>query len=61
MNKLTGKYRHYCREWDYLEIDETITEFSCCSCYDEQEFQELRKIQRKIIDDAMEHYYQQEN
>ena len=34
MNKpLTGKFKHFCREWDLLEIDETCPEFEVCSCY----------------------------
>jgi hypothetical protein len=26
---LTGKYRHYCMEWDLLPIDETCPEWPC--------------------------------
>jgi hypothetical protein len=29
---LTGKYAHYCPEWDFLPIDETCKEFEHCSC-----------------------------
>lgn len=25
-------YRHYCKDWDFLEIDEDDPEFSCCTC-----------------------------
>ena len=32
-NKLTGKYKHWCPEWDYLPIDETCPEYSSCSCF----------------------------
>lgn len=30
---LTGKYAHWCPEWDDLPIDETRREFECCCCY----------------------------
>lgn len=26
---LTGKYRHWCPDWDFLPIDETCPEFPC--------------------------------
>ena len=30
---LTGKYRHFCPDFDYLPIDETCEpEFACCLC-----------------------------
>ena len=29
---LQGKYSHWCPDWDFLPIDETTPEFSCCSC-----------------------------
>jgi hypothetical protein len=29
---LTGKYAHWCPEFDYLPIDETIDEFEYCLC-----------------------------
>lgn len=32
-NKLTGKYKHYCLDWDGLPVDETCPEFECCTCY----------------------------
>ena len=35
--ELTGKYRHWCREWDELPIDETCTEFKFCTCFQEDE------------------------
>ena len=28
------KYKHFCHEWDGLEIDEFCPEFSCCSCFE---------------------------
>jgi len=30
---LTGKYKHYCAEWDYVPIDETFPEFKVCHCF----------------------------
>jgi hypothetical protein len=29
---LTGKYGHWCDDWDYLPIDETCDEFDACHC-----------------------------
>ena len=29
---LTGKYAHWCPEFDYLPIDETLIEFEYCLC-----------------------------
>lgn len=29
---LTGKYRHYCKEWDFLPIDESCQEIEFCVC-----------------------------
>ena len=31
-HRLTGKYKHYCCEWDFLPIDETVPEFEACTC-----------------------------
>mgnify|MGYP005825685599 CR=1 len=33
MKELTGKYKHYCPDWDYLELDETCQEFVFCLCF----------------------------
>lgn len=33
---LTGKYKHFCDEWDGLPIDETCTEFKYCLCFDDK-------------------------
>ena len=32
---LTGKYKHYCCEFDYLPIDENCFEFKFCTCFDD--------------------------
>jgi hypothetical protein len=29
---LTGRFRHWCYDWDQLPIDETCEEFECCVC-----------------------------
>jgi len=34
---LTGKYRHYCDEFDGLPIDETCFEFQFCLCFEDGE------------------------
>lgn len=34
---LTGKFRHFCPEFDYLPIDNTCSEFKCCTCNFEDE------------------------
>ena len=36
-NKLTGKYKHYCWEWDFMAIDESYPEFAHCTCYGDDE------------------------
>lgn len=30
---LTGKYAHYCPDWDFMTIDETCPEFEACTCF----------------------------
>lgn len=25
--------RHFCPDWDYMEIDDTCPEFECCLCF----------------------------
>ena len=34
MAKLHGKHKHFCAEWDYMAIDETMPEFAACTCAD---------------------------
>lgn len=29
---LTGRYKHWCPDWDELPIDETCSEMECCTC-----------------------------
>lgn len=33
---LTGKYQHWCPDWDGLPIDDTVSEFDCCTCPKEE-------------------------
>lgn len=33
---LTGRFRHWCWEWDGLPVDETSAEWPC-GCFDEKE------------------------
>jgi hypothetical protein len=30
---LTGEFRHFCPDWDYLPIDETCYTFEHCLCH----------------------------
>lgn len=40
---LTGKYRHWCNEFDGLPVDEKCSEFKFCLCFeDSQEIQDLK-------------------
>lgn len=32
MAKLSGKLKHFCPDWDYMAIDETMPEFEACTC-----------------------------
>ena len=34
---LTGGYKHWCYDWDDLPIDDTLEEFSYCTCPKESE------------------------
>ena len=33
---LTGKYAHWCWDWDDLPVDETTPEWYYCSCWDSE-------------------------
>ena len=50
--KLKGKYKHYCPEWDFLAIDENSPEFECCTCRRDQivnvTWDELAAVNKKI-------------
>lgn len=30
---LTGKFAHWCYDWDCLPVDDTVPEFAVCTCY----------------------------
>jgi hypothetical protein len=32
---LTGKYKHFCHDFDLLPLDETCSEFEYCHCFDD--------------------------
>ena len=44
-----SKYKHYCVEWDGLEIDENCLEIMGCLCFNNDEF-------KKIRDDMIDEY-----
>ena len=47
---LTGKYAHWCEEWDELPVDETCEEFACCLCYSGPEFEKAKeKMAAKVF------------
>lgn len=48
---LTGKFAHWCPEWDDLPIDETCGEFEVCTCFPKTD--EIRNIQEKLLNDRM--------
>jgi hypothetical protein len=31
-DKLTGEWKHYCPDWDFMAIDETCPEYDACTC-----------------------------
>lgn len=35
---LTGKFAHWCPDWDYMTIDETTPEWEACTCYPSKTF-----------------------
>jgi hypothetical protein len=34
---LTGRFAHWCHDWDGLPVDETSSEFDCCNCFSAEE------------------------
>lgn len=34
---LTGKYAHYCWDYDGLPVDETSSEWPTCTCWEKKE------------------------
>lgn len=43
---LSGKYKHYCCEFDYLPIDEHCFEFKFCMCFEDSP--EIQSFKDKI-------------
>lgn len=55
---LTGRFAHWCAEWDDLPIDETCQEFEFCGCYDDTEHgEEVAEIQSAMFRDHDESSY----
>jgi hypothetical protein len=56
---LTGKYAHYCPDWDFMTIDETCPEFEACTCFPSTEKKMIERGQgkyhveaKRILDEA---------
>lgn len=30
---LVGEFAHWCFDWDFLPVDETVDEFTACTCF----------------------------
>jgi hypothetical protein len=45
---LTGKFWHWCDEWDGLPTDETCSEFLCCNCFEEQYTEEIEGLKMNL-------------
>jgi len=46
---LTGKYCHWCADWDYLSLDETCHPFAYCNCErDEWDMIEKNSIKEEL-------------
>lgn len=41
---LTGRFAHWCCEWDELPVDETTMEITSCRCYEGSEFNKAQGI-----------------
>lgn len=48
-----SKFTHQCPDWDYMEIDETMPEITCCLCDFGPELQVFREEQ-EILNDQRE-------
>lgn len=40
---MSSKYEHECYEWDGMLIDENCDEITVCECFDDVNFQALRR------------------
>lgn len=46
---LTGKYKHFCMEFDGLPIDENCHEFKYCVCFEDgEEIQQLKQALHNV-------------
>lgn len=43
---LSGKFKHWCYDWDGLPIDETCDEFTCCNDVDGADAEAARDVLR---------------
>lgn len=44
---LTGKFAHWCYDWDFLPVDETCDEFTSCHDVDDPEANAIRERMRE--------------
>jgi hypothetical protein len=49
-----SKFRHECPDWDYLEIDEDMTEFGACTCNCGPEAREIKEAHNDALDEYNE-------
>ncbi len=45
---LTGKYKHWCNDWDGLPMDETCPEFTGCLCFEGDEVARIQAALRAL-------------
>lgn len=46
------KFKHFCPEWDYAQIDERNREFACCNCFpNNPEVDAIQTLMWKEIDE----------
>lgn len=60
---LTGKYKHFCLEFDYLPIDEHSSEFAYCTCFDEEQEPEVKVLSERqvILNQLRQAWYEANN
>ena len=50
---LTGEFKHFCTEFDYLPIDETVFEFQFCTCdYIDWDMVKKRKLVEEMRNES---------
>src|SRR5262245_49746061 len=50
---LTGRYGHFCPDWDSLPIDETCVEWPCCD-FEPEGITEEQKAEARAINDKVQ-------